>query len=49
MTGGLRWRMAAVFGVVALFAYLAIANFVPKEDRVVSGFWPDDGLRLGQL
>lgn len=47
MTGGLRWRMVAVFGVVALFAYLAIANFVPKEDRVVSGFWPDDGLRLG--
>ena len=47
MTGGLRWRIAAVFGVVVLFGFLAVANFVPKTDRVESGVWPDDGLRLG--
>lgn len=47
MTGGLRWRIAAVFGVVVLFGFLAVANFIPKTDRVESGVWPDDGLRLG--
>ena len=47
MTGGLRWRIAAVLAVVALFGFLAAANFIPKTDRVESGLWPDDGLRLG--
>ena len=33
--------------LLILFSFLAAANFVPKEDRVASNFWPDDGLRLG--
>ena len=44
---GLRWRMGAAFALVLIFGYLTAANFVPKEERVESGFWPDDGLRLG--
>jgi len=44
---GLRWRMGAVAALVLIFTYLTLANFIPKEERVASGFWPDDGLRLG--
>ena len=47
MNTGLRWRAGAVLALVLIFAYLAASNFVPKEQRVASGFWPDDGLRLG--
>ena len=47
MSGGLSWRVGAVVALIGIFAYLAIANFVPKEQRIASGFWPDDGLRLG--
>ena len=47
MSGNLRWRLGSVIALVVLFAYLTIANFVPKERRVESGLWPDDGLRLG--
>lgn len=36
-----------VGGLVALFAFLTAANFVPKDQRVASGFWPDEGLRMG--
>ncbi|MCG8589694.1 MAG: protein translocase subunit SecD [Proteobacteria bacterium] len=43
----LRWRLGLVGAVVLYFAYLSAANFVPKEQRVESPFWPDDGLRLG--
>jgi len=32
---------------VALFGFLTAANFVPKEERVASAFWPDEGLRMG--
>jgi len=47
VSGGLSWRVGAVVALIGIFAYLAIANFVPKEQRIASGFWPDDGLRLG--
>ncbi len=47
MTGNLRWRVGSVSAVVLLLAFLAVANFVPKETRLQSGLWPDDGLRLG--
>lgn len=40
-------KAIAVGGLILLCAFLAAANFVPKEQRVASGFWPDDGLRLG--
>jgi preprotein translocase subunit SecD len=32
--------------IVAL-GFLTAANFIPKEERVASDFWPNDGLRLG--
>jgi preprotein translocase subunit SecD len=47
VSGTLRWRLGGVIALVVLFAYLTIANFVPKEQRVASALWPDDGLRLG--
>lgn len=47
MSSALRWRVAAVAALIGLFVFLTLANFVPKEQRLESGFWPDDGLRLG--
>ncbi len=47
MSGGLAWRSVLVGALVALFTFLTAANFVPKEQRVASGVWPDDGLRMG--
>jgi preprotein translocase subunit SecD len=44
---GLRLKTASILGLLLVFGFLAAANFVPKEQRVESGFWPDDGLRLG--
>jgi preprotein translocase subunit SecD len=41
------WRAGAVGALVLIFTFLTVANFVPKEVRVESGLWPDDGLRLG--
>lgn len=47
MSGGLAWRTVLVGALVALFAFLTAANFVPKEQRVASAIWPDEGLRMG--
>ena len=47
MTGNLRWRLGSVIAVVLLFTFLTVANFIPKEQRVESPLWPDNGLRLG--
>ena len=47
MSAGLRWRVGAVAALVLLFGYLALANFVSKEDRRESPLLPDDGLVLG--
>ncbi len=47
MNGGLVWRSVLVGTLVAFFAFLTAANFVPKEQRVASALWPDDGLRMG--
>ena len=47
MTGNLRWRLGWVAVLIGFFAFLTVANFIPKEERVESGLWPDEGLRLG--
>ncbi|MHA7839424.1 MAG: protein translocase subunit SecD, partial [bacterium] len=47
MSGSIRWRAAMVAALLLLFTFLTAANFVPKAQRVESGFWPDEGLRLG--
>lgn len=47
MAGPLGLRTISVVLLLVLFSFLTAANFVPKEDRVASNFWPDDGLRLG--
>jgi preprotein translocase subunit SecD len=44
---GLRWRLAGAIGLVLLFLFFALANFVPKETRVNNPLLPDVGLRLG--
>jgi preprotein translocase subunit SecD len=44
---GIKLKTASVLALVLIFGYLALANFIPKEQRVESGLWPDDGLRLG--
>jgi len=43
----MRWRVGALAALLLLFTYLTLANFVPKEERVESGLWRDEGLRLG--
>jgi preprotein translocase subunit SecD len=43
----MRLKAGAILALVLVFGYLAVANFIPKEQRVESDFWPDDGLRLG--
>ena len=40
-------KAVSVAALLLLFTFLAAANFVPKDQRVASAFWPDDGLRLG--
>ena len=47
MSGSIRWRAIGVAAIFVLFTFLTAANFVPKEERVASRFWPDEGLRLG--
>jgi preprotein translocase subunit SecD len=47
VSGSLRWRLGSVIALVLLFAYLTIANFFPKEQRVETAWLPDHGLRLG--
>jgi preprotein translocase subunit SecD len=43
----LRWRIISIGLGVGLFAFLAIANFVPADTRLASPLLPDTGLRLG--
>lgn len=40
-------RIVLVGALVLVFAFITAANFVPKEQRLESSFWPNDGLRLG--
>ena len=47
MSSSVRWRAASVAVLLLVFGFVTAANFVPKDQRVESGFWPDDGLRLG--
>ena len=44
---GMRFRIGAVSALVALFAFLSLANFASEEARVGSPLLPDEGLRLG--
>ena len=44
---GLKWRSASILALILIFSYAAVANFVPKHERQESGFWPDEGIRLG--
>ena len=44
---GLTWRTGSILVLVLAFAYLSAANFVPKEERQQSNFWPEAGIRLG--
>ncbi len=47
MSGRIRFRAISVALLLAVFTWLTVGNFVPKEERVESGFWRNDGLRLG--
>lgn len=47
MGGPVGFKAISIGILLALFTFLAAANFVPKDERVASSFWPDDGLRLG--
>lgn len=47
MDGSTRLRALGVGALLLIFGFITAANFVPKADRVESGLWPDDGLRLG--
>jgi preprotein translocase subunit SecD len=44
---GLRVRIGLVGALVALFAFLSLANFASEEERLASPLLPDEGLRLG--
>jgi preprotein translocase subunit SecD len=47
VSGSVRWKALSVAALLVLFGFLTVANFVPKNERVESELWPDDGLRLG--
>ena len=47
MSGPVRWRVLSVAILLLLFSFLTAANFIAKDQRVGSAFWPDEGLRLG--
>ena len=47
MDGSTRLRALGITALLLLFSFITAANFVPKAERVESGIWPDDGLRLG--
>ena len=47
MSGSINWKALSVGALLVLFSFFTAANFVPKDQRVESEFWPDNGLRLG--
>ena len=47
MDSSTRIRALAIAALLVLFTFITAANFVPKEQRLESDLWPDDGLRLG--
>jgi len=47
VSGSIRWKALSVAALLVIFGFLTAANFVPKDQRVESGIWPDNGLRLG--
>jgi preprotein translocase subunit SecD len=44
---GLKWRVGLILVLMAVLSVVTVSNFVPKETRQQSEFWPDEGLRLG--
>ncbi|MCH7866184.1 MAG: protein translocase subunit SecD [Myxococcales bacterium] len=40
-------RIVLVGALVLLFSFITASNFIDKEQRLASPFWPDNGLRLG--
>ena len=40
-------RAGGLLALILIFAYITAANFVPKEERQQSEFWPDNLMRLG--
>jgi preprotein translocase subunit SecD len=47
VSGQIGFRAISVTLLLVLFSFLTAANFVPKDERLASNFWPDGGLRLG--
>jgi preprotein translocase subunit SecD len=47
VSGSINWKALSVGALLVLFSFFTAANFVPKDQRVESEFWPDNGLRLG--
>jgi preprotein translocase subunit SecD len=47
VSDSINWKALGVVALLVVFSFLTAANFVPKDERIESGFWPDDGLRLG--
>jgi preprotein translocase subunit SecD len=43
----LRWRLGSVIALILLGGWLAVANFIPKAQRLESNWLPDDGILLG--
>jgi preprotein translocase subunit SecD len=47
VSGSIGWKALSIGALLVLFGFVTAANFVPKDQRVESNFWPDNGLRLG--
>jgi len=45
--GPVRFRAISVGLLLVLFSVITAGNFIPKDERIASNFWPDEGLRLG--
>ncbi len=43
----LTWRAGGLLALILFFSYITAANFVPKDERQQSEFWPDNVMRLG--
>jgi preprotein translocase subunit SecD len=43
----LTWRAGGLLALILFFGYITAANFIPKEERQQSEFWPDNVMRLG--
>ncbi len=44
---GLAWRAGSLAALILIFSFIALGNFVSKEERQQSPLWADEGIRLG--